>query len=106
MSSMEGLPTKTVDPPVGLTMVSVGPTMSVGPLTVKASVRVTLWAPVVTLRVRKPAVAAASIASVAVRLVGLATVTALTVMPVPRLTWLWPWAKLVFTPVMVTTNPV
>ena len=71
-------------------------------VTLKASVREAVSVPVVTVTVRKPAVAPEAMAISAVRLVLLETVTVPTVIPAPKEGWLWPWVKLVLAPVIVT----
>ena len=73
-------------------------------LMVKASAWDTVSVPVVTVMVRSPVAAAAAIVRLAVKLVLLATVIVPTVIPAPKLTWLWPCTKLVLTPVIVTVR--
>ena len=88
-------------PVLGLIWVRTG----VPGLTVKPPVRLAVSAPVVSVTLRTPVVAAGSIFTTAVALAGEFTVRDATVIPAPKLAVVVPWTKCVKAPVMATDKP-
>ena len=70
--------------------------------TLKPPVMEAIWPPVVTVTLREPMVAVGLMVMLATAVVGLVTVSELTVMPAPKLAMLVPLTQFVKTPVRLT----